>query len=262
MKRKFGKILLLIFIFLFGAQIYIFPQGNSLTVGTNVAALFDDGNWYRGTIDAINQNKYTIITPEGRQDDLNKSRLKVLTSTLVIKKGERVAAIYGGSEMFSGGTVIKVEKGGAIIKWLDDTTPSFVENSKIITGIGKYDYKWKKEEDAASLVTFNIQNTEYQISKNTGRVYIKKGWEGTFDLASGSLTAHSSYNSSGKIESNGNFHLYKKGTSKSGYLAKNGEVYVSGKRIFTIEKSASGGKTFSWNDMCLMALVGAVYLNY
>ncbi len=228
-----------------------------LETGTDVAARFDSGNWFKGTIENAENGEYLVVTYEGRQAYLDGSRIKVLTDKLNLSKGETVAALYG-EEIFYGGTVQELEDGGAVIKWTDGTEPCFVPNAKIITGISDYDYIKQVYERPEDLISVNVNNSLFEVSRKTGRVYIDKSWVGDFDLNTFSLTAHSSYNASGKIEQNGNFYVMR-GTSVSGYVTDAGEVYIGGQKIITLAKPSSGGTVY-WNDMRLMALTMGVYL--
>ncbi len=229
-----------------------------LEPGTFVAACFESGNWFKGIIEQHENDTYLVITGEGREAYLDKSRIKILSDNISLKVGEKIAAVYG-DEIFYGGTVQKIENGGAIIKWDDGTTPGFVPNNKIITGVGDYDYVKQVYEKPEDLIGLTVNNTLYEVSRKTGRVYINKTWVGEVDLKSFSLTAHSTFNASGKIESDGNFYVMR-GTSISGYLNDKGEVYLRGQKIITISKPSSGAKVY-WDDMRLMAITIAVYLH-
>ncbi len=232
-------------------------QEAKLEVGTEVAACFESGNWFKGRIEKSEDGEYLVVTNDGREAYLDKSKIKILSDNITVKVGEKIAALYG-DEIFYGGTVQKLESGGVVVKWDDGTSPSFVANNKIITGVGGYDYVKQVYEKPEDLVGLSVNNRLFEVSRKTGRVYIDKSWVGDIDLKSYSLAAHSSFNASGKIEKDGNFYIMR-GTSKSGYLNDKGEVYVAGRRIITISKPSSGAKVF-WDDMRLMAITIAVYL--
>lgn len=233
-------------------------ETSPLAEGDVVAALFNEGNWYKGEVAGTDGPRYIINTPEGRQSYLTRDRLKALGGSPKLSVGQRVAALYG-SEKFYGAIVQSVENGGAVLKWIDGTKPSFVDGGKIITGVGDYEYKPVVSDDPKDLITFTFNSADYAYNRRNGRVLVKGGLAGTYDAAKGSLDALSSYNANGIIDSGGGINLWLAGTQYSGRLDKDGTLTVGGKKIVTISDSAFGGAKLGWDERRAIALIIAVY---
>jgi hypothetical protein len=257
MKRRI-KGILYVLVALAAIAMQLPAQSADLAEGDLVAALFNDGNWYKGEVAGYDAGRYVINTPEGRQAYLLREKLKPLGETKALKPGDKVVALFG-SEKFYGGTVQKLEGTGAIIKWADGTTPSFVERRNIITGIGAYDYKTAPADNPQDLISFTVNSVAYTVHRKTGRVTEKGGYVGDFDLARGILTALSSYNASGSIDTSGSIQTRHQSGTSSGSLHANGDLYLRGKHVLTISDKIDG-VSFNWNEKRVMALVIAVYL--
>jgi hypothetical protein len=257
MKQEIKGILYVLLVFAaFAMQVP--AQSADLSEGDLVAALFNDGNWYKGEIAGFDAGRYVVNTPEGRQAYLVREKLKPLGETKALKPGDQVAALFG-SEKFYGGTVQKLEGTGAIIKWADGSTPSFVERRNIITGVGDYDHKKAAVDNPQDLISFTVNSIAYTVHRKTGRVTEKGGYVGDFDLARGILTALSTYNASGSIDASGSIQTRHQSGTSSGSLHANGDLYLRGKHVLTIDDKI-GGVPFNWNEKRVMALVIAVYL--
>ncbi len=234
------------------------PETEPLSEGDMVAALFNEGNWYKGEVGGQDGPRYIINTSEGRQSYLTRDKLRLLGKTTSVKVGQRVAALYG-SEKFYGAIVQSLGEGGATLKWIDGTKPSFVEFYKIITDVGDYEYKAVISDDPKDLISFTLASVDYAYNRRNGRVLIKGGLAGHYDAAKGSLSALSNYNSNGLIDANGSINLWINSTQYSGRLDSDGSLTVANKRIVTISDAAFGGSKLSWDERRAIAIIIAVY---
>jgi hypothetical protein len=229
-----------------------------LEPGTVVAAQFKDGNWYKGEIDSIDGETYVVNSMDGRQAYLKRSSIRVLDGSIKLQVGQKVAALFG-SEKFYGGTVQKLESGGAIITWADGTKPSFVAAANIIDIGGEYDYKAAPKEDPKDLFSLTVNGVQYSVNRKNGRVYEKGGYVGDYDFAKGYLAALSSYNANASIDPKGSLTLWRAGVSYSGSLQKDGSLILNNKTLGTIKEKDDAGKVLSWDEKRALAAVIVVY---
>jgi len=242
----------------------------AFSAGDTAAGRLKDGNWYLGVIEQINSpGEYVFTTNDGRQAYLKPSQLRQLRTNVKLSPGEKVAAVRDGGELFLGGTIVKVDGGGAMVKWTDGKPSSRVTLNRIITGVG--DYERKKEREAPdNRLVFTVNNVDFGISRINGRVYLKGAHVGDYDPKKGTLTSYSGNNNYyGQITMKGALYAYKArtitgamdrtgrfyaGGGGTGSINADGTISVSGKVIGSINK-----KNPDWNEMRAVVAVLAVY---
>lgn len=170
---------------------------SKLAVGMSVAAEYDNGIWYTGTISAIKGKNFDITFYDNATTTTTEDKIRPLSKNIKLKIGERVLAIWDGNEFYVG-IVKKVNKDNALIAWADGTEASEVALDKIVNNVDNV------KEQAAAL-------TEYPIRKNGSIV-------GSIDT-DGNVRMNSSM--VGKFDSNGDVRV---GSSIAGRLDSNGDI--------------------------------------
>jgi len=107
-------------------------EGNDpYKIGTHVAAKWSDGNYWGATIIGNANGKYQMKFDDGTSNEVSASEIKMITPKGDIKTGDKVLAVWVTNGRMYNGVVQEVQADGAIVKWDDGSTPSFVSFDNI-----------------------------------------------------------------------------------------------------------------------------------
>jgi hypothetical protein len=193
---------------------YTLAQDSALKVGSIVAALWDDGSWYRGTVTAIKSGTYTVDYDDGDSSTLQRSEIKLISANPKVAKGQKVFALWEEDGIFYLGTVSEVRKTDIAIVWDDGGQSASIPFGMFTTDVA-----------AASSTTksFALWHKGSRVGEvePTGRIWI-----------GGSAV--------GQIEPDG--RVWKDG-AQVGEVEPNGRVWKNGAQVGEIE---SNGRV--WKD--------------
>ena len=184
-----------------------------LSVGMKVAAEYDNGIWYTGSVTAINGSKYEIKFYDDNTATVTQNKVRPLTKDIKLKAGERVLAIWDGNEFYVG-SVKKINKDTALIQWADGSEASDVALDKIVNNVGDV------KEQAAAAVAIDIRKGSTIIGSidTDGYVRMNSSIVGKFD-SNGDVRVNGSI--AGVLESNGDI---RKNGSIAGSIEEDGTV--------------------------------------
>jgi hypothetical protein len=209
---------------------YTLAQDSALKVGSIVAALWDDGSWYRGTVTAIKSGTYTVDYDDGDSSTLQRSEIKLISANPKVAKGQKVFALWEEDGIFYLGTVSEVRKTDIAIVWDDGGQSASIPFGMFTTDVA-----------AASSTTksFALWHKGSRVGEvePTGRIWIGGSAVGQIEpdgrvWKGGSLV--------GEIEADG--RIWEDG-AQVGEVEPNGRVWKNGAQVGEIE---SNGRV--WKD--------------
>ena len=110
------------------AAVYGAP-GIEIAAGTRVAAIWTNGAYYPGTVQAVLVDGYAIAYDDGDRWIAPRDRVLPM-ATAPVAVGDHVLAVWKNGKMYPG-RVTAVTPGGATIAWDDGDTPMFVPEKNI-----------------------------------------------------------------------------------------------------------------------------------
>lgn len=102
-----------------------------IAVGDSVAAQWSDGNYYVGTVTAINGAKFKILYEDGDRKTVDAAQVFELRDDRPFAVGDRVLAAWKGAQMFPG-VIVAVNTVTCRVKWDDGDAPMEVKKSRMI----------------------------------------------------------------------------------------------------------------------------------
>jgi hypothetical protein len=110
------------------------PAAGGFEVGAEVAGRSTDGYWSLGKIESTLDGKWKVRFADGSARVLAADVIQLLSTSIALKPGEQVLAIWKNSTEFSPGMVKDVSGAEATIAWEDGTAASKVKLTRIIKG--------------------------------------------------------------------------------------------------------------------------------
>ena len=211
----------------------VFAQDIVPKVGSIVAAKWTDGSWYRGTVSAVKDGKYTVDYDDGDSSTLGRSDVKVISMKPKVSKGQKVFALWEEDSTFYLGKVTEVNKTGIVITWDDGGGAASIPFGKFTTDVAGLSGKSAASEQASGAKSVMLWYEGARAGEVTpdGRIWIGGSIAG--EIASngrvwkgGSLV--------GEVETNGRIW---EGGSKVGEVDASGKVWKGGSLVGEIERN-------------------------
>lgn len=108
------------------------PTSGDIPVGSRVASKWADGNYWAATVTDSTGTTYKVKYDDGTNGTNTIDKLKLLSDTITLEKGDKVLAVWSSNGRFYDGVVQEVKTTSAIIQWDDGSAPSEVVLGKII----------------------------------------------------------------------------------------------------------------------------------
>jgi hypothetical protein len=99
-------------------------------VGSLVAIRWCDEKYWLARIESFKGDEFYCLTGDGQFASVNKKNMVALTGKTEYIVGDKVMAAYTNMKFYSG-SIDKIEKDGAIVKWADRSAPIFVKFNMI-----------------------------------------------------------------------------------------------------------------------------------